>query len=143
MVHHNENIVTAESASDEAKIGYTEKEDTHPKVAGAELYNEDDPNHHLHRGLKSRQISMIAIGGAIGTGLIIGTYVEHPPSDFPRRCHCRYPVPATQVRCPLAIRVHQAHDVVAVVTCGRQLRRTPLAKRPRADQRYVTGDKRS
>ena len=27
----------------------------------------------LHRGLKARQISMIAIGGAIGTGLIIGT----------------------------------------------------------------------
>lgn len=32
-----------------------------------------DLNHHLHRGLKSRQITMIAIGGAIGTGLIIGT----------------------------------------------------------------------
>jgi len=27
----------------------------------------------LHRGLKSRQISMIAIGGAVGTGLIIGS----------------------------------------------------------------------
>lgn len=27
----------------------------------------------LHRGLKARQISMIAIGGAIGTGLVIGT----------------------------------------------------------------------
>jgi amino acid transporter len=38
----------------------------------AEAY-EEDTNHHLHRGLKSRQISMIAIGGAIGTGLIIGT----------------------------------------------------------------------
>jgi hypothetical protein len=36
---------------------------------------EEDPHHHLHRGLKSRQITMIAIGGAIGTGLIIGTYV--------------------------------------------------------------------
>lgn len=30
-------------------------------------------NQHLHRGLKSRHITMIAIGGAIGTGLIIGT----------------------------------------------------------------------
>ena len=30
-------------------------------------------NMKLHRGLNSRQISMIAIGGAIGTGLIIGT----------------------------------------------------------------------
>lgn len=28
---------------------------------------------HLHRGLKSRHITMIALGGAIGTGLIIGT----------------------------------------------------------------------
>ncbi|KAL8960415.1 MAG: hypothetical protein Q9193_002874 [Seirophora villosa] len=34
---------------------------------------EDDPESSLHRGLKSRQITMIAIGGAIGTGLIIGT----------------------------------------------------------------------
>lgn len=67
---HNENII-AESASDEAKVGYTEKEEL-PKGTVAERYN-DDPNHHLHRGLKSRQISMIAIGGAIGTGLIIGT----------------------------------------------------------------------
>jgi yeast amino acid transporter len=31
------------------------------------------PQMDLHRGLKARQISMIAIGGAIGTGLIIGT----------------------------------------------------------------------
>jgi len=35
----------------------------------------EDVHHHLHRGLKSRQVAMIAIGGAIGTGLIIGTYV--------------------------------------------------------------------
>lgn len=34
---------------------------------------EEDNHHHLHRGLKARQITMIAIGGAIGTGLIIGT----------------------------------------------------------------------
>lgn len=32
-----------------------------------------DPAHSLHRGLSARQVSMIAIGGAIGTGLIIGT----------------------------------------------------------------------
>lgn len=32
-----------------------------------------DGGNHLHRGLHSRQITMIAIGGAIGTGLIIGT----------------------------------------------------------------------
>ncbi|KAI5116242.1 hypothetical protein M0805_001236 [Coniferiporia weirii] len=32
-----------------------------------------DPMNQLHRGLKARHITMIAIGGAIGTGLIIGT----------------------------------------------------------------------
>jgi amino acid transporter len=33
-----------------------------------------DPNHvELQRALKARHITMIAIGGAIGTGLIIGT----------------------------------------------------------------------
>ncbi|PTB68545.1 hypothetical protein BBK36DRAFT_1156805 [Trichoderma citrinoviride] len=34
---------------------------------------ETSPDTSLHRGLKARQISMIAIGGALGTGLIIGT----------------------------------------------------------------------
>lgn len=34
---------------------------------------QDDGDGHLHRKLKPRQVSMIAIGGAIGTGLIIGT----------------------------------------------------------------------
>lgn len=29
----------------------------------------------LHRNLKPRHISMIAIGGSVGTGLIIGSYV--------------------------------------------------------------------
>jgi yeast amino acid transporter len=32
-----------------------------------------DQKHSLHRGLSARQVSMISIGGAIGTGLIIGT----------------------------------------------------------------------
>jgi amino acid transporter len=44
-------------------------------IAHAENF-EEDSHHHLHRGLKSRQIAMIAIGGAIGTGLIIGTFVS-------------------------------------------------------------------
>jgi yeast amino acid transporter len=39
------------------------------------VIEDNDPGHSLHRGLKSRQVAMIAIGGAIGTGLIIGTYV--------------------------------------------------------------------
>ena len=30
------------------------------------VYIEEDSHHHLHRGLKSRQVAMIAIGGAIG-----------------------------------------------------------------------------
>lgn len=34
---------------------------------------ETNPDTMLHRGLKARHITMIAIGGAIGTGLIIGT----------------------------------------------------------------------
>jgi amino acid transporter len=34
---------------------------------------ETDPETSLERGLKARHITMIAIGGAIGTGLIIGT----------------------------------------------------------------------
>lgn len=105
MVHYNENIVTGESASDEAKIGYTEKEDALPQGIVTERYNDDDPNHHLHRGLKSRQISMIAIGGAIGTGLIIGTYVIPPspaiPQPLPRSSH-------PKSRRPLMIRVQQA-----------------------------------
>ncbi|KAF3904747.1 hypothetical protein ABW20_dc0101757 [Dactylellina cionopaga] len=37
------------------------------------LSDPEDVGHSLHRGLKSRQVTMIAIGGAIGTGLIIGT----------------------------------------------------------------------
>ncbi|KAL2073171.1 hypothetical protein VTL71DRAFT_10495 [Oculimacula yallundae] len=46
-----------------------------PNVHGSreEEIEEEDSSHHLHRGLSSRQITMIAIGGAIGTGLIIGT----------------------------------------------------------------------
>ncbi|KAI9809845.1 MAG: hypothetical protein M1825_000278 [Sarcosagium campestre] len=38
----------------------------------AEIPLEGD-HHSLHRGLKARHVSMIAIGGALGTGLIIGT----------------------------------------------------------------------
>ncbi|KAF7905293.1 uncharacterized protein EAF01_005814 [Botrytis porri] len=46
----------------------------HERSGTQDVGEEDsDPNHNLHRGLKSRQITMIAIGGAIGTGLIIGT----------------------------------------------------------------------
>jgi amino acid permease len=37
----------------------------------------DKPEAKLHRKLRSRHVSMIAIGGAIGTGLIIATCVSH------------------------------------------------------------------
>jgi hypothetical protein len=37
-------------------------------------------SHDLHRGLKARHITMIAIGGAVGTGLIIGTCVGQSTS---------------------------------------------------------------
>jgi len=36
-------------------------------------YQEPPQDASLHRGLKARQISMIALGGAVGTGLIIGS----------------------------------------------------------------------
>lgn len=53
----------------------------HERVPGAVQQNNivdpdeylADVKHDLHRGLKARHITMIAIGGAIGTGLIIGT----------------------------------------------------------------------
>jgi amino acid transporter len=48
--------------------GHTEEfPDTH--IRGIETSAETS----LHRGLKARHITMIAIGGALGTGLIIGT----------------------------------------------------------------------
>ncbi|KAJ6596840.1 amino acid permease/ SLC12A domain-containing protein [Mycena vulgaris] len=40
---------------------------------GSEELNEPSAEDSLHRGLKARQISMIALGGAVGTGLIIGS----------------------------------------------------------------------
>ncbi|KAI7624622.1 dicarboxylic amino acid permease [Hortaea werneckii] len=44
-----------------------------PVTAPGHLSDPTDERHSLQRGLSARQISMIAIGGAIGTGLIIGT----------------------------------------------------------------------
>ncbi|KAK2748967.1 hypothetical protein FQN57_007250 [Myotisia sp. PD_48] len=61
------------------------KDDLPEKEAAKDEYNDSNEfsttalasDHHdgisLHRGLKARHITMIAIGGAIGTGLIIGT----------------------------------------------------------------------
>ncbi len=58
--------------SEEEKAYPTHQYRGNPNVADT-TYIEEDVHHHLHRGLKSRQVAMIAIGGAIGTGLIIGT----------------------------------------------------------------------
>jgi amino acid transporter len=65
------------SSSDGARAEYGKTEyDTQagevPAVAPDGGVDYQD-HQHLHRGLKSRHITMIAIGGAIGTGLIIGT----------------------------------------------------------------------
>ncbi|KAI3336719.1 amino acid permease [Xylariaceae sp. AK1471] len=51
-------------------VGYHDYDlQEHDHIRGIETA----PETSLHRGLKARHISMIAIGGAIGTGLIIGT----------------------------------------------------------------------
>lgn len=50
-----------------------------PSLASSTYYhdskelNEPSAENSLHRGLKARQISMIALGGAVGTGLVIGS----------------------------------------------------------------------
>ncbi|TFK42627.1 dicarbixylic amino acid permease [Crucibulum laeve] len=61
-------------AYNEKKIAAEEKSSS---SVDREFYNEaldePPPEQSLHRGLKARQISMIALGGAVGTGLIIGS----------------------------------------------------------------------
>ena len=56
-----------------AEYGKTEYQTGTEPVVGADGVVEYQDHEHLHRGLKSRHITMIAIGGAIGTGLIVGT----------------------------------------------------------------------
>lgn len=51
----------------------TSAEALQPDPPGPIRGHETSPETSLHRGLKARHITMIAIGGAIGTGLIIGT----------------------------------------------------------------------
>ncbi|KAL0580237.1 amino acid transporter [Marasmius crinis-equi] len=65
---------------DSEKQPYSKAEDSSLKSSDSpeknEYYNEEleDPRTKtLHRGLKARQVSMIALGGAVGTGLIIGS----------------------------------------------------------------------
>jgi amino acid transporter len=71
------------SAYDAEKEFYQTNETAYQPVFVHDHYNdyqeghipgiETSPETSLHRGLKARHISMIAIGGAIGTGLIIDT----------------------------------------------------------------------
>jgi amino acid transporter len=73
-------IINRHSSSDGGSAEYGKKEygvttapgGPEPIVAADGAVHYDD-NSHLHRGLKARHVTMIAIGGAIGTGLIIGT----------------------------------------------------------------------
>lgn len=60
-------------ASEEAKHDYSIQPGQSPSTNEGHLSQPEDEKHSLQRGLQSRQVTMIAIGGAIGTGLIIGT----------------------------------------------------------------------
>lgn len=57
-------------------LGANGSDDDSEKAAFCQSTNvyEDDPRSRLHRDLKTRQIAMIALGGALGTGLLINTY---------------------------------------------------------------------
>lgn len=57
--------------ADVEKNGYQYEVSSSPTgIAGetAKLSDPEDKGHSLHRDLSARQVSMIAIGGAIGTG---------------------------------------------------------------------------
>lgn len=40
---------------------------------GSDQHTPNGSSTHLHRGLRARQVTMIALGGALGSGLLIGT----------------------------------------------------------------------
>ncbi|KAK1767918.1 amino acid permease [Phialemonium atrogriseum] len=65
----NEGVHDAEKSTGEYAVHNDYPPGTNLHIRGIET----DPNTSLHRGLKARHITMIAIGGALGTGLIIGT----------------------------------------------------------------------
>jgi amino acid transporter len=61
---------------EEGKVDYATNDEETKEVSDGEANSNGDGQPaptQLHRGLKARHITMIAIGGAIGTGLIIGT----------------------------------------------------------------------
>ena len=58
----------------DVKNDYSIQREPSPLTGEGHISQPEDGEHHsLKRGLQSRQVTMIAIGGAIGTGLIIGT----------------------------------------------------------------------
>lgn len=59
--------------ADEEKVNYQADATEYPQNGDVAAEAADAGQTRLHRGLKARHITMIAIGGAIGTGLIIGT----------------------------------------------------------------------
>jgi len=64
------------ASDNEKRLDLTDKENYSSSVSDQvydEAFVEPPPEETLHRGLKARQISMIALGGAVGTGLIIGS----------------------------------------------------------------------
>jgi amino acid transporter len=61
------------SFADESKVNYQTDAAEYPHDGAVLVESADESETKLHRGLKARHITMIAIGGAIGTGLIIGT----------------------------------------------------------------------
>lgn len=56
--------------------GYPYPEDSSEKVPFNSKVYDDGMTSRLHRDLKTRQMSMIALGGALGTGLLINTCVD-------------------------------------------------------------------
>lgn len=79
MSAYNPNVVAHDGVpgynGDPEKLNYEydQYSPERPITGPGALTDPTDKNHSLHRGLSARQISMIALGGAIGTGLIIGT----------------------------------------------------------------------
>lgn len=69
----DESSPPATNYADESKASYAPDSKEYPHEGGVVVDTPVNNETKLHRGLKARHITMIAIGGAIGTGLIIGT----------------------------------------------------------------------
>jgi amino acid transporter len=72
MAHYQGLEVQPDYNGIEAHHGSNQDSEKAPFGAMANEFD-DDRGSRLHRGLKTRQIAMIALGGALGTGLLINT----------------------------------------------------------------------